>query len=78
MAVETLGKYQLEFEPFELSGTHLWVAYLSIYKFDDALQDFVCLVKERRIAAEGGFASAAEAVEEARRIGNALIKAGRA
>lgn len=78
MAVETLGKYQLEFEPFELSGTHRWVAYLSIHKFDDAMQDFVCVVKERRIATEGGFASAAEAVEEARRVGNALIRAGRA
>lgn len=76
MAFETLGKYQLEFEPFELSGTHRWVAYLSIHKFDDALQDFVCVVKEQRIAAEGGFASAAEAVEEARRVGNALIRAG--
>lgn len=78
MAVETLGKYQLEFDPFELSGTHRWVAYLSIHKFDDALQDFVCVVKEQRIAGEGGFTSAAEAAEEACRVGNDLIRTGQA
>jgi|GEM_PF-2584311 len=77
MAVETLGKYQLELVPFELSGTGRWVAYLSVRKFDDRLQDFVGIVKEQRISGEHGYASAAEAVEQARQAGNALIMAGK-
>lgn len=75
MQIETIGPYQLHLIVHELAGSGGWEPYLSIFKFDDDQQDFVCVLEKRRIS-EKGFDTYEEAIEAARRAGNALIKAG--
>jgi hypothetical protein len=75
MATETIGKYQLHLIAYELPGSGGWEPYLSIDRFDDDAQDFTCLVEKYRVSDEP-FASYSEAIEEARRVGNTLIKTG--
>jgi hypothetical protein len=77
MATETIGKYQLHLIAYELPGSGQWEPYLTIDKFDDEIQDFKCVVEKYRVS-DDSFGSYAEAIEEARRVGNALIKAGNA
>lgn len=75
MQIETIGKYQLHLLAHELSASGEWDPYVSIYKFDDELQDFACVL-EKRHASEKAFSNYEEAIEAARCAGNALIKAG--
>ncbi|MDB5763197.1 MAG: hypothetical protein JWQ21_2192 [Herminiimonas sp.] len=77
MAVEHFGKYQLEFVPLELAGSGQWAPYLIIRKFDEETQDFKCVFEKQRASGDAVFNTEIEAVNEARRMGNALIEAGR-
>lgn len=76
MAIEYFKNYRLELIPFELSGTDQWAPYLAIYKFDDALQDFRCVFVKQRVSGDAVFACEADAVDESRLVGNALIETG--
>jgi hypothetical protein len=75
MAIETIGKYQLHLLAYEMPGSDQWDPFVTIERFDDARQDFVCVV-ERRHAADEPSASYKEAIEVARRFGTRLIETG--
>lgn len=74
MAIETIGKYQVHLLAYEVPGTRKWDAFLSIYRFDDAVEDFVCLVEKEPVA-ESPWNSYDDAIEAARRRANVTIKA---
>ena len=72
MATETVGKYQLHLIAYEMSGKGTWEPYLKIDKFDEARQDFVCVLDKHRVS-ENPVESYDAAIEAARRAGNQLI-----
>ncbi len=72
MATETIGKYQLHLIAYEMPGSGKWEPYLKIDKFDDARQDFVCVLDKHRVT-ETPLESYEAAIEAARRAGNQLI-----
>lgn len=75
MQIETLGKYQIHLIAHELPASNLWEPYVSIFKFDDELQDFSCILEKRRVS-EQGFPDYEAAIEAARRAGNAFVETG--
>jgi hypothetical protein len=75
MAIETIGKYQLHLIAYELPGSGRWDPFVTIHRFDDATEDFQCVV-EKYHASEATFATYSEAIDEARRVGNTLIESG--
>ncbi|MGE5650237.1 hypothetical protein [Noviherbaspirillum sp. UKPF54] len=75
MQIETVGKYQLHLIAHELSGTRGWDAYVSIHKFDDAAQDFKCVL-DKHHAGDEPLPSYEEAIDMARRVGNTLLEKG--
>ena len=74
MQIETLGHFQLHLIAHELPGNK-WDPFVAIFKFDEKAQDFKCIHEKRRAAAEP-LPSYEEAIEAARRAGNALIEQG--
>jgi hypothetical protein len=76
MAYETIGEYQLHLFAYELSETGKWDPFVTIMKFDNQSQDFKCVL-ERHHVSEVPFASYDEAIDEARRVGSALIEEGK-
>jgi hypothetical protein len=72
MATETLGKYQLHLFALEMPGSSKWEPYLKIDKFDDAKQDFVCVLDKYRVTDEV-FETYESAIEAARKAGNQLV-----
>ncbi len=75
MQIETIGKYQLHLVAHELPASDLWEPYVSIFRFDDELQDFTCVVEKQRVS-EQGYADYQAAIDAARRAGNALLDKG--
>lgn len=75
MAIETIGNYQLHLIAYEAPAAGLWDPFVTILRFDDAAGDFKCVL-EKHHAAEQPLASYDEAIDAARRTGNALIDAG--
>lgn len=74
MAIETVGKYQLHLIAQEAAVAGKgWDPYVSIYKFDDVRQDFVCIV-EKHPASDSPLPTYEHAIEVARRVGNAMIE----
>jgi hypothetical protein len=73
MATETLGNYQLHLIAYEMSGSGKWEPYLKIDKFDEAKQDFICVLDKHRVT-ETPLESYDAAIEAARRAGNQLIR----
>jgi hypothetical protein len=76
MAIETVGNYQLHLIAQEVSATGKWDPFVSIFKFDDAVQDFRCVVEKHHASSEA-LATYEEAIEQARRAGNELIASGK-
>jgi len=76
MAIETIGHYQLELIAHEVSGTGLWDPFVSIFRFDDEAGDFKCVL-EKHHASGKPLPSYDEAIDAARRIGSALVEAGK-
>lgn len=76
MAFETIGNYQLHLIAHELPATGRWDPFVSIFRFDDNTQDFQCVL-EKHHASRDTFATYEEAIEQARRVGNALIETGK-
>lgn len=72
MATETIGSYQLHLIAYEMPGTGSWEPYLTIDKFDEAKQDFVCVLGKHRVT-EAPLESYDAAIEAARKAGNRLI-----
>lgn len=73
MQIETLGQYQLHLIALELSGSGKWDPFVAVFKFDENAQDFICVYEKQRASAEP-LGSYDEAIEAARRAGNALLK----
>jgi hypothetical protein len=72
MATETIGKFQLHLFAYEVPGSGRWKPYFSVHRFDDALQDFVCISEKQPVSGEA-FASYEQAIEAGRRAGTALV-----
>ena len=75
MQIETIGKYQLHLVAQELPASDLWEPYFSIFRFDDELEDFTCVVEKQRVS-EQGYPDYEAAIEAARRAGNVLLEKG--
>lgn len=73
MAIETVGKYQIHLLAYEVPGTPKWDAFLTMNRFDDARQEFVCVVEKEPVAAHS-WDSYEEAIEAARQFANAMIR----
>lgn len=73
MQIETIGKYQLHLIALEAPEPGKWDPFVSILQFSDAAQDFRCVV-EKYHASETLYATYDEAIEQARRVGTALIE----
>jgi hypothetical protein len=76
MAIETIGNYQLHLIAYELPQSGRWDPFVSILKFDEAARDFKCII-EKHHASDNAFATYDEAIDEARRVGTAMIEGGR-
>lgn len=76
MAIETVAQYQLHLIAYQLPENGQWAPYLMIHKFDDASASFLCVVDRHRVAGDRVFAVYEDAIEAARRAGNAMIEAG--
>lgn len=75
MQIETIGKYQIHLIAQELPASDLWEPYVSIFKFDDASQDFSCILEKQRVS-EQGFSDYEAAIDAARRAGNTFLETG--
>jgi hypothetical protein len=75
MQIETIGKYQFHLIAHEISASGRWDPFLTVMKFDDEIQDFRCVVEKRHITGET-YDDYNDAIEAARRAGNALIASG--
>lgn len=73
MATETIGKYQLYLLAYELPESGLWDPFVTVLKFDDATQDFRCII-EKHHASETAFDTYEAAIDEARRVGTMLVE----
>jgi hypothetical protein len=73
MATETIGKYQLYLLAYELPESGLWDPFVTVLKFDDAAQDFRCII-EKHHASETAFDTYEAAIDEARRVGTMLVE----
>ena len=74
MQIETVGKYQLHLIAIELPDGR-WDPFVTIFKFDDTVQDFICVLGKRR-AAKAPCANYDEAIDAARRAGSAYMQSG--
>lgn len=72
MQIETIDHFQLHLIAHEVPGNK-WDPFVAVYKFDDEIKDFVCIHEKQR-AADEPLASYDEAIETARRAGNALLE----
>lgn len=72
MQIETVGHFQLHLIAHELPSGK-WDPFVSIFKFDESVQDFKC-VYERHRASEEPLGSYDEAIDVAQRAGNALLE----
>ncbi|MGH8807731.1 MAG: hypothetical protein ACREX0_07630 [Noviherbaspirillum sp.] len=75
MQIETIGHYQIHLIAYELSDSGRWDPFVRIFKFDDATQDFKCVLDKQHAAGEP-LASYDEAIDAARRAGTKLVEAG--
>ncbi len=66
MQIETIGKFQLHLIALEIADT-CWDPFVTIMKFDDSAQDFVCVLEKHH--AGDPQASYEEAIEVAREAG---------
>ena len=74
MQIETIGKYRLHLFAYELpSGS--WDPFVTILRFDDEIQDFKVLL-DRHHVSETAFPTYEDAIEEARRVGTAMLETG--
>ena len=76
MAIETVGDFQLHLIAYQVSGSDRWDPFVTILKFDDASQNFKCVL-EKHHAADQPLPTHREAIDAARRAGTALIESGR-
>jgi hypothetical protein len=73
MQIETVGKYQLHMTAQELPGTKGWDPFVSIFKFDEASQDFTCVLAKHHVEGNG-YATYEDAIDAATKAGNALLR----
>jgi hypothetical protein len=76
MMTETIGKYQLHLLAYEIPNTGKWEAFLTVHRFDDTRQDFVC-VTEKHPVSDSAYDSYDAALEAARQYGNEAVASGR-
>jgi hypothetical protein len=75
MQIETIGKYQIHLIALQISDSGRWDPFVTILKFDNQTGDFKCVLEKRRASSQP-LGSYEEAIEAARRFGNAHIEAG--
>jgi len=73
MQIETIGQYQLHLIAHE-SGPSQWDPFVTVMKFDAAVQDFVCVLEKHH--AGPPCASYEAAIETARRAGAEFMRSG--
>jgi hypothetical protein len=72
MQIETVGKFQLHLIAHELPGQKKWDPFVSIFRFDETRQDFVCVVDKHHVP--GDHLSYEDAISAAVKMGNTLIR----
>jgi len=75
MQIETIGKYQLHLVAQEVAGGQRWDPFITILKFDDAIEDFRCVLEKRHASTET-FDTYEKAIEASRLVGTKMIERG--
>lgn len=70
MQIETIGKYRLQLIAHEMQGP-VWDPFVTVLRFDDDAQDFVCELEKHHVDAV--CESYEAAIEAARRAGTDYI-----
>jgi hypothetical protein len=73
MQIETMGKYQLHLIAHEVGTSH-WDPFVTVLRFDDEAQDFLCELDKHHVGTPRP--SYEEAIEAARRAGTTFIRSG--
>jgi hypothetical protein len=73
MLIETIGKYQVHLIARSISSAGPWVPYVVIERFDERLNDFICVMEKHRIGDGRVFETENDAFEEARRYAASLL-----
>lgn len=73
MQLETIGNYQVHLIAHELSESGKWDPFFSILKFDNAVDDFVCVFEKHHVEGEAR-PSYEAAIEAARQAANKVIE----
>jgi hypothetical protein len=75
MQIETIGNYQIQLIACEVSASGRWDPFVRIFKFDDDVQDFKCVLDKHHAASEA-LASYDDAIDAARRTGTKFVESG--
>lgn len=75
MATETVGHYQMHLTALQVPGKESWAPYLVIDRFDEAAGAFLPALDKHRVDPGAEFPSYEDAIEAARRAGNAWVAA---
>jgi len=73
MQIETIDKYQLHLIAHELPAPRKWDPFFTILKFDDAIQDFTCVLEKHHVS-NHPYDSYEAAIEAARSAATAWIE----
>ena len=74
MAIEQIGKYEIEFEAEALPDASGWAAYVTVHGESDNPARRKEIVARKRVALETVFASEAAAFEEAHRLALVMLE----
>ena len=74
MAIEQVGKYEIEYEAEALPESAGWAAYVAVYGESDNPAHRKEIVARKRVALETVFSSEASALDEAHRLALALLE----
>ncbi len=74
MAIEQIGKYEIEYEAEALPEAAGWAAYVAVYGESDNPAHRKEVVARKRVALESTFSSEEVALEEAHRLALAMLE----
>lgn len=74
MAIEQIGKYEIEYEAEALPEAAGWAAYVAVYGASDNPAHRKEIMPRKRVALETAFSSAEAALDEAHRLALAMLE----
>lgn len=74
MAIEQIGKYEIDYEAEALPEEAGWAAYVAVYGESDNPAHRKEIIARKRVAVETAFASEADALDQAHKIALTLLE----